>query len=154
MKFSTREDIEAPIDYVFVQVSDFQAYERRAIRQGADVVRRGDGPVTQGALWDIGFQFRGRDRKVAAELTQFETPHGLTINSASDGLNAVTEVELVALSQTRTRVLVRFEMRAKTFTARLLLQSMKLAKAKMTKRFSARVLDYAEDIEDRYRRNA
>lgn len=153
MKFSTREDIEAPVDYVFAQVSDFAAFERRAMRQGADVVRSGgDGPVTQGAIWDIGFQFRKRDRKVLAELTQSDVPNILSIDSASDGLNAVTEVELVALSQTRTRVLVSFDLRAKTLTARLLLQSLKLGKAKITKRLNARVLDYAEDIEDRYRR--
>jgi len=154
MKFSTREDIEAPVDYVFAQVSDFAAFERRAMRQGADVTRREDGPIAQGAIWDISFQFRGRDRRVLAELTQIDVPTLLSIDSASDGLNAVTEVELIALSQTRTRVLVSFDLRAKTLTARLLLQSLKLAKTKMTKRFNARVLDYAEDIEDRYRRDA
>jgi len=154
MKFSTREDIEAPVDYVFSQVSDFAAFERRAMRQGADVTRREDGPIAQGAIWDISFQFRGRDRRVLAELTQLDVPTLLSIDSASDGLNAVTEVELIALSQTRTRVLVSFDLRAKTLTARLLLQSLKLAKTKMTKRFNARVLDYAEDIEDRYRRDA
>ena len=153
MKFSTREDIEAPIDYVFAQVSDFAAFERRAMRQGADVARRGDGPIAQGAIWDIGFQFRGRNRRVVAELTQLDVPHILSIDSASDGLNAVTEVELIALSQSRTRVLVGFELRAKTLTARILLQSLKLAKTKITKRFKARVLDYAEDIDDRYRRD-
>ncbi len=87
------------------------------------------------------------------DLTHLDPPNALTIDSGSDGLSALTEVELVALSQTRTRVLVGFDLRAKTFTARLLLQSLKLAKAKMTKRFQARVLDYAEDIEDRYRRD-
>jgi hypothetical protein len=154
MKFSTREDIEAPIDYVFAQVSDFAAFERRAMRQGAEVARRDGGAIVQGAVWDIGFQFRGRDRKVAATLTQLDGPNAMSINSASDGLNAATEVELVALSQSRTRVLVSFDLRAKTLTARLLLQSLKLAKTKMTKRFNARVLDFAEDIEDRYRRDA
>ncbi len=153
MKFSTREDIEAPIDYVFAQVSDFAAFERRAMRQGADVARRGAGPIAQGAIWDICFQFRGRNRRVVAELTQLDVPHILSIDSASDGLNAVTEVELIALSQSRTRVLVGFELRAKTLTARILLQSLKLAKTKITKRFKARVLDYAEDIDDRYRRD-
>jgi hypothetical protein len=154
MKFSARQDIEAPIDYVFGQVSDFTSFERRAMRQGADVARRVDGPVTQGCTWDIKFQFRGRDRKVVATLTQLDPPYMMQIDSASDGLHAETEVSLVALSQTRTRVIVGFEMRAKTLTARLLLQSLKLAKAKMAKRFDARVQDYGEDIEDRFRREA
>lgn len=152
MKLSTREDIEAPIDYVFAQVSDFAAFERRAMRQGVGVARRGDGVIGQGAVWDIAFDFRGRDRKVIADLKLLDPPQALQVDSASDGLSAITKVELVALSQTRTRVLVSFDMRAKTLTARLLLQSLKLAKSKMDKRFCARVLDYAEDIEDRFRR--
>jgi hypothetical protein len=153
MKFSTREDIEAPIDYVFSQVSDFAAFERRAMRQGADGTRRPDDVVVQGTVWDIKFNFRGRDRKAEAKLTVLDQPHALTIDSASDGLNASTEIELIALSQTRTRVLVSFDLRAKTLTARLLVQSLKLAKTKMTKRFNGRVLDFAEEIEDRYRRD-
>lgn len=152
MKLSTREDIEAPIAYVFQRVSDFERFERRAMRQGADVSRRAEGLVEIGMIWDIAFEFRGRSRKAQAELTGMETQHAIEIISRSDGLTAVTQVETVALSGTRTRVLVSCDLRAKTLTARLLLQSLKLAKTKLTKRFKARVLDYAESIEDDFRR--
>ena len=153
MKFSTREDIEAPAEFVFDRVTDFDAYERRALRQGADVARRTDGPIGVGSIWDVVFTFRGRERRVAAEITTLDRPTAMVIHSASDGLDVQTEVDLIALSQTRTRVMVSIELKAKTLTARLLLQSMKLAKTKLTKRFKARVLDYAEDIEDRFRRD-
>lgn len=152
MKFSTREDIEAPIGYVYGRVSDFAGFERRALRQGAQVNRRDAGEVKLGAIWDIAFAFRGRERKVQAELTRLDLEQAIEVESQSDGLFAVTQVDLVPLSATRTRVLVAFDMRAKTLTARLLLQSLKLAKTKMTKRFKARVLDYAENVEDDYRR--
>jgi len=152
MKLSTREDIEVPIAHVFDRVSDFAALERRALRQGAEVNRRQDGPYQEGDIWDIGFTFRGRDRKLEAKLTRFEHPAELEFDSASDGLNALTQVTLVALSPMRTRILVSFDLRAKSLTARLLLQSLKLAKTKMSKRFKARVQDYAEDIEDGFRR--
>ncbi|MEL7178323.1 MAG: SRPBCC family protein [Pseudomonadota bacterium] len=152
MKFSTREDIEAPIGYVYKRVSDFPSFERRALRQGIDVSCRTQGAATVGTIWDIGFEFRGRARKVVAELKKLDPEQAIEIESQSDGLTAITKVDLVALSATRTRVLVSFDMRAKTLTARLLLQSLKLAKAKMNKRFEARVLDYAENVEDDYRR--
>lgn len=152
MKFSTREDIEAPMSYVYGRVSDFAAFERRALRQGIEVNRRAAAAPDVGAIWDIAFQFRGRARKVQAELTKLEPDQALEIKSQSDGLTADTQVELIALSVSRTRILVSFELKAKTLTARLLLQSLKLAKSKMTKRFKSRVLDYAETIEDDYRR--
>lgn len=154
MKLSTREDIEAPIAYVFDQVTDFAALERRAIRQGAEVVRRAGGPVTAGAEWDISFEFRGRCRQVAAKLTVLDPPNTVCFDSGSDGIAALTQINLVALSQTRTRVLVSFEMQAKTFTARVLLQSLKLAKSKMSQRFAVRVKDYADNIEDGFLRDA
>ncbi|MDP5085093.1 MAG: SRPBCC family protein [Yoonia sp.] len=152
MKLSTREDIEAPIDYVFGRVSDFAAFERRALRQGITVSRRQEGEACVGTLWDIAFRFRDRERRVVAELTKLDRPEMIEIVSQSDGLSANTQVELVALSQSRTRVLVAFELSAKTLTARLLLQSLKLAKSKLTKRFKARVSDYAEALEDDFRR--
>jgi len=154
MKLSTREDIEAPIAYVYGRISDFAGFERRALRQGIDVTCRDDGDAKVGTCWDFAFDFRGRPRKVQAELTKLDPDHGIEVESQSDGLMALTQVELVALSATRTRVLVSFDMRAKTLTARLLLQSLKLAKAKMTSRFKARVLDYTENVEDDYRRGS
>lgn len=151
MKLSTREDLEAPIDFVFARLSDFAAFERRALRSGAQVLRQGTGDVQVGTIWDVDFTFRGRERSVKATLAQLDPPNALKVDSISDGIIAVTDVELVALSPARTRVIVGFEMRARTLTARLLLQSLKLAKTKLSKRFKARVLDYAEDVEDQYR---
>lgn len=151
MKLSTREDIEAPVAFVFDRVTDFAMFERRALRHGADVVRNGTDPASVGTSWDIGFTFRGRARAVTATLTKLDPPHDVVIESLSDGLTALTEVTLVALSPGRTRVIVGFELRARTLTARLLLQSLKLAKAKLAKRFAARVLDYAADIGEAYR---
>ncbi len=152
MKLSTREDLEVPIDYAFARVSDFDGFERRAMRQGINVARQKKGDVELGTVWDIAFEFRGRHRAVVAELTRMDPSEAIEIESHSDGLIALTQVELVPLSQTRTRVLVSFELRAKTLTARLLLQSLKLAKSKMTNRFKARVTEFAESVEDDFRR--
>jgi hypothetical protein len=151
MKFSTREDIEAPIEHVFVQISDFAAFERRAMRQGADVKRMQDGDVAVGTSWEVAFSFRGRTRQVRPRLTRLEHPSGYWIETDSDGMTTALDVTLVPLSPSRTRILVAIELRARSLTSRLLLQSMKLAKGKLTKRFKARVLGFAEDVEDEYR---
>ena len=84
----------------------------------------------------------------------FDPPNGMVIESVSDGLDAITEVDLIALSQSRTRVMVSIDLKARTLTARLLLQSLKLAKTRLGKRFKGRVVDFCEDVEDRYRREA
>lgn len=153
MKFSTRAEIEAPMAHVFAKLSDFSAFERRALRHGVQVTRCADGPVAVGTQWEIVFKLRGRERRMRATLAALDVPEMYRFDAVSDGLNVQSAVELIALSPKRTRLVVSVDLRPRSLTARVLLQSMKLAKTKLNKRFKARVLEYAEDIEDDYRRS-
>ncbi len=151
MKFSSREDIEAPIDHVYRAVTDFPAFERQALRRGADVRRvDGTGPAQQGSAWDVAFSFRGKERKMKAVLARLEE-QGLQLDTDSSGIDGVTLIDLVPLSPKRTRIAVSIELRAKSLSARLLLQSLKLAKANLTHRFKKRVADFGSDVEARYK---
>ena len=58
------------------------------------------------------------------------------------------------LSQNRTRIAIPVEMSPKSLSARLFLQSLKLAKSNLTRRFKLRVTEFAEEVEDRYRKSA
>ena len=154
MKFSTREDVEAPVDYVFGQVSDFGAFERQALRRGADVRRLDSGPFVKGSAWDVAFKFRGKDRRLRGTLSILDAPNMIQIDITSPNFEGVTLVELVPLSPHRTRIVVSIEIGAKTLAARLMLQSLKLAKSNLTNRFKKRVGDFAMDIEDRFKTGA
>ncbi|WP_394153806.1 SRPBCC family protein [Loktanella salsilacus] len=148
MKFSTREDIEAPIDQVYARVTDFAGFERQMMRRGADVRRMDPGhPVKQGSSWDVAFTFRSRERRLRAVVARLVAPTELVIDLASNGLDGKTTVELVALSPNRTRLAVSIELSAKSLSARLLLQSLKLAKSNLTKRFKKRVGEFAFGID-------
>ena len=152
MKFTTKEDIEAPIDAVFKAVSNFDAFERSALRRGARVqrVNRKTHPGTTIA-WDVEFQFRGKPRKVLAELTEFDAPHRILIQSLSGGIEGEVAIDLVALSLNRTRLSVALEIKPKNLSARLMVQSLRLAKNKLTNRYRLRVANFATDVEDRYK---
>lgn len=154
MKFSTREDIEAPVDYVFRQVSDFGAYERQALRRGADVRRLDSGTYVKGSSWDVAFKFRGKDRRMRATVAEIDSPNSLQIDTVAQGIDGVTQIEIVQLSQHRTRIAVSIEMSAKSLSARLLLQSLKLAKSNLSARFKKRVGGFSQDIEDRFKTGA
>lgn len=150
MKFSAREDIDAPIDHVWQQVNDFGAFERQAMRRGADVRRVDSGPVGVGSAWDLAFSFRGKDRKMKAVVATMDAPNALKFDAVASGIDTVVTVDLVPLSPQRTRFAVAIELSAKSLSARLLLQSLKLAKANLTNRFKKRVADYAEEVERRH----
>ena len=111
MKFGTREDIEAPIEFVFEQMTDFKAIERAAMRRGAEVQRVDK--LTQkgtGMMWDAAFELRGKTREIKLELTEYDPPNGLVMASRSAGLGGKMTAELVALSRTRTRVTMDVEL--------------------------------------------
>ena len=153
MKFSAREDIEAPIDFVFAQICDVTSLERAAMRRGAELERLDTaGAICLGSAWRLAFDFRGKTRKVEAQVTGFETPNEIVIGSVSAGIDGTTTVELVPLSTRRTRIVFGQELKSNTLAARLLLQSLKLAKGQLEGRLKKRLKTYARDIEGRYGR--
>ncbi|KAA9005263.1 SRPBCC family protein [Histidinibacterium aquaticum] len=155
MKFSDREDIEAPIETVFAAVMDFEGFERAALRRGAQVQRE-DPPGGPGAgtRWTVKFVFRGKRREVLATMTDFEPPSGLVVSFTSGGIEGLTTIDLVQLSPGRTRVSVAVTLKPGTLSARLMIQSLKLAKSNLDRRFKARVADWASEIERRERLRA
>ncbi|MFV2001545.1 MAG: SRPBCC family protein [Paracoccaceae bacterium] len=151
MKFSTRHDIEAPIDFVFVCATDFAGFERQALRRGIDIGRsdaaRG---VAAGMRWKAKFAYRGKTRKLAGELTRLDAPHSFLIQSVSGGVESDLDVEFMALSRLRTRVRVALELSPKTLSARLLVQSLKFSKKSLDTRFAKRVGQFSQDIETQF----
>ncbi len=59
MKLATRHDVEAPIDAVFRELTDFAQMERMAMRRGYEIARlaEADG-ASVGMAWRIGFHYR------------------------------------------------------------------------------------------------
>ncbi len=150
MKFSTREDIAAPIERVFDALSDFPRFEREILRRGASVSRidtlERPGP---GMCWISRFTFRGKPREVRSELAEYHPSESLRLLSRVDGLEGVMSVALVQLSPRQTRMFLDLELKPATLSARLFLQSLRLAKATLTRRFKSGTQDFARHIEDR-----
>jgi hypothetical protein len=151
MRFTDKEDIAAPVHFVFGELSDFEAYERLAIRAGAEVTRLDtlDAP-TVGMLWEARAVIRGRRRKIVLELADFDPPHLLRFTARSEGFDARFTVETIALAQSRTRMLLDLDIKPRTLAARLALQPARMAKAALTRRFKGRARNHAAEIGRRY----
>lgn len=151
MKLSTRQDVEAPIDAVFDMLCDFDSFERAAMRRGAEV-RRLDHLSAPGVgmTWQAVFDLRDKRREVQLEIVSFDRPNEIVVHSTSPGLQGTMSFELVALARYRTRVMVALDVRPLTLSARLLMQSFKLAKGSLSGKFEMRIAEYARLIEDRH----
>ena len=126
MKFSTKEDVEAPIDAVFEMLCDFETFERAAMRRGAEVQRTDSKPVP-------------------------EKPSEMEFECTSQGLLTLMSIELVALSKNRTRIMMTLDIKPLNLSARLLVQSLKLAKSSLTKKYKLRIAEFAKTLEERHK---
>jgi uncharacterized protein YndB with AHSA1/START domain len=149
MKLSTRVDIEAPIEYVFSVLTDFASLERQAMRRGIEVTRTGLAQA-RGAAWDVVLDYRGKTRALSARVVEFETPELLLVRSESSGVQMMLSLELLTLSRSHTRMVLGLDMRPQTLPARILLQSVKFGKSKLTRKLSTRVDSWGKDIENRF----
>ncbi|OED50393.1 hypothetical protein AB838_02510 [Rhodobacteraceae bacterium (ex Bugula neritina AB1)] len=155
MEFHSKEDIEAPIDHVFAAISDFELLERSALRRGIELQRTGDlAQPENGLVWDLTFNFRGKSRDIKLTMASFTPPSGLVLNGSGSGIDGRTEVELLALSPHRTRMSVRLALSPTTLTGRLMVQSLKLARSNLNRRFKLRLAEYARITEERLNRTA
>lgn len=150
MKLSKREDISAPVGGVYRALIDYPVYERAALRRDIAVTRLDDraefGPDM---TWQITIGFRGRPHDVTLRVAEVTEGSRIRLAADSGGLMADVVIELLTVSQGRTRMVVGTDLRAVTMSSKLLLQSLKLAKGSLDKRFAKRVTDFARDIEAR-----
>lgn len=155
MKLTSRHDIEAPIEFVFDRANDLAAFERAALRRGVQVNRSDPtGRIDVGSTWDATAVYRGKPRRIRARLEEVTPPEGYRIAASSGALDAMTTVDLVALSPRSTRMTVTIELSAHALSARLLLQSMKLARGNLSRRLDARVATFCATVTEAYRSGA
>ncbi len=153
MKFSTREDVEAPIDHVWAQVSDFAGFERQAMRRGAQIARTDTlGKPGLGSEWLVDLTFRGKPRRIEAQVVEYDAPHAVVLDSRTGGVEGTIRAELVELSPRRTRLSVSLDLKPVNISGRLLIQSLKFARSNLNRRFSVRVAGFAQGLEGEYRK--
>lgn len=145
MKFSTRKDLNLPLEAAFDNLSNFAAFERAARRRGAEVVA--SGPEAAALAWQLRFPLRGKMRALSIVLDRIERPEAMAFTGESKSFDIRLDLTLFALSRTRTRLGVELEVRPRTLSGRLLLQSMRIAKSGYVRKFDAAVQGFAGKLE-------
>jgi carbon monoxide dehydrogenase subunit G len=155
MKLFRNEDVEAPVAFVYAALSDFDHWERAALRRGAEVTRLDTLAVPgPGMIWNVAFDFRGRRRLVDLRLVALEPAQTLAFAGQGASMNGRALLDLVEMGPKRTRIALTIEVEARTLAARLLLQSLKFASNRVNRSFAERTGRLAADLEDRFRRRA
>lgn len=154
MKLTAKADLEAPIGFVFASVSDFTAWEREAIRKGAEIERPVDAPLSgKGAIWRVRGMFRGKQRKLVIRLEGVEPDQALRFNFDSPSATGTSAIELTPLSPRRTRIRLVLDVQPKTLAARLFINTLRLARRRVQARYDKRAEQLAARVEQLYKRS-
>lgn len=143
MKFSTRQDTDIPADALFRAVGNFSSIERMLVRRGASVRRVDD--MTQpgvGMGWQIGFDWRGRRRGLDLRVTEFRAPEVIALDGTSDQFEMQIRMTVVALTPSKSRLIFETDVLPRGMKARLLLQTAKLGKGQLDRKFALRIGDF------------
>ena len=104
-----------------------------------------------GMSWDIGFMFRGKPRQLVADIRRFDRPELLEYAGVSSSFEAALALNMISLSSARTRLHVVLEMKPRTLGARLLIQSAKLGRGNLERKFTDRITRFGQALEARAR---
>ncbi|WP_195759859.1 SRPBCC family protein [Paracoccus sp. S-4012] len=145
MRFSSSRDVELPAEDLFDAVADIDRLEQVIASRKARVTRLG--PEDGGPMaWEVEFDWRGRTRNLSARVTRFDRPHLLGMEGAVETLDFRLTAEVVALTRERSRVTIEAEITPRSMKARLLLQTAKLTKSTLDRRFDERVAGYVDRV--------
>lgn len=143
MKFSTRIDYDKPVADLFDLMSDFDRLERVLARQRA-TVRRLDPAAHPGVGlgWEIAFKWRGQRRVLHVQVTGCDRPEQVAMHGKSDALELVIDLHTLALSRGRSRLILETDVRPRNMRTRLMLQTAKLAKGQLDRRYERRIAEF------------
>jgi len=99
-----------------------------------------------GMAWKARFEMRGRSREARVELVHLDRPNTMRFDAIGKGVDGSFFIDLLPLSPRSTRISVVLDIEPKTLSARLLIQSMKLAKTNLAKRFRKKVREFAKTL--------
>ena len=140
MELTATQDVEAPQQALFRAMMDFDRIEAQLAGSRIDLHRQ-HGPAADaplGTRWVARFRLRGEDRRATVTLCELVAPDRVVLDGAMGGLEARSAVTLDPLDTARTRVTAAVMLHPGTLSARLMLQSLRLARGTIEARFRAR----------------
>lgn len=146
MRFVTEEVIGRSLVHVYASLADFEGHEAALAARG---IRPRRIPGTEGPepAWAAEVPFRGKLRRIEVAVTRMTPGIALNYRASAGQLVSDLQFSLDALAPERTGLTVTLEVRPEGLSGRMLLQSLKLVRPTLVRRFRKRVRDYAAYLE-------
>ena len=151
MEMQAKCNMNVPIEFAHDQLVDFAEFEALLLGYGATVTRLDNVSVLgTGMKWLVEGHFRGKDRAIQLEMTKYQECEMIGYKSSAKEIDVEVSLDLLALATNETRLTLTVQPTPNTISARLILQSAKLARKSLQRRLDKRLSDYAETVEQKY----
>lgn len=141
MELTSQHDISAPREQVFAILADPAVFERRLAAARVQVRRQGADHE-----WELRFHLRGAERRIHLTRTACEAPTHLAFAGRSPRFAIANLIELAPGGPQATRMTVTLTIRPRGMAARLALQSLRLGRRRMQRRFDTAVARLAAEL--------
>ncbi|WP_246184957.1 hypothetical protein [Paracoccus aestuariivivens] len=92
--------------------------------------------------WAIGFDWRGKQRDVDLSVVENAPPEKLVLSGTSDMFDLGIVMTVIPLSLSKSRLIFEVDVRPRGMKARLLLQTAKLSRGQIDRKFAQRIGDF------------
>lgn len=152
MKFKVAEDVDAPLDFVYSRMADFSRLEDEIRGRGAELRREGN--WTQAAeerAWKGSVTVRGKPRRIDAVIGHMAENDTILVESKVGGMDCSYEMTFYEMSPTITRIAKVLELKPNSLSARLIIQTLKLARGRVLQKMTGSLVRRGNEIEADYR---
>ena len=148
MRLSSSQIIGVPKDYLFERITDFDSFESYIHTEGGMAERTDNVAGTQsGMSWHVSGTFRKKQRNVDLTLENYAPSDKLKYVCETSSMNAAIFFELTEITPDQTELSLYIDPEARNISARLVLQSVKLAKKTIERRITQRIERFGNQIE-------
>ncbi|MCR9088725.1 MAG: hypothetical protein NXH97_18495 [Rhodobacteraceae bacterium] len=140
LHLTARTTIPAPLEMCWDRFVDIDAVLERVPHKRVDIVRSvGAGPACVGAAWQVSLHFAGRDHHGQLVVTELTPPQQCRLQGGTDSIKLTLSVDMSAVSEVVTALVVSAEGTPASLSGRLLLKPLQIIRPAIEAKFQDRV---------------
>lgn len=140
LQLIARTTIPAPLEMCWERFVDIDAVLERIPHNRVGITRTvGEGSASVGSAWQVALHFAGKDHSGTMTVTEVTRPQHCRLQGATDSIALTLSVDMSALAEDLTALVVTAEGTPASLSGRLLLKPLQIIKPALETKFQDRV---------------
>lgn len=152
MELSYQSIINVPQAFAYARATDFERFEAEGFGNLAMFEPRSEIRAPEiGARWRTAAEFQGRPRRFSLELFELIEPSKLVLGNKSEKYDIEAHFDFIENGPEATEFQFKLDAKANSITAKLILQTIQLARNRIEKSMNEDFVNMAQKMEAAYK---